>query len=185
MARLLENSFSNLLDEIASQRQLLAAEHNDLALDITTMAARQVLEEVAACYASTPSLADKRVVIDPGCPDLAFESDFTLVRRVLGNMLKNGLEASTAGQAVTLSCSAAPGEAVFQVHNHAVMPPEVQLQVFQRSFSTKGNGRGLGTYSIKLLSERYLGGRVSFTSAEGQGTTFTLQLPLKPARPDA
>jgi signal transduction histidine kinase len=44
--------------------------------------------------------------------------------------------------------------------------------VFQRSFSTKGTGRGLGTYSIKLLTERYLGGRVWFESAEGHGTTF-------------
>jgi sensor histidine kinase regulating citrate/malate metabolism len=53
------------------------------------------------------------------------------------------------------------------------MPPEVQLQIFQRSFSTKGKGRGVGTYSMKLLTERYLGGKLAFTSAAGEGTTFT------------
>ena len=57
------------------------------------------------------------------------------------------------------------------------MSQEAQLQVFQRSFSTKGRGRGLGTYSVKLLSERYLGGRVSFSSTPEAGTVFRLFLP--------
>jgi sensor histidine kinase regulating citrate/malate metabolism len=58
------------------------------------------------------------------------------------------------------------------------MPRNVQLQVFQRSFSTKGADRGLGTYSIKLLTERYLNGKVWFTTSPEGGTTFTCQYPL-------
>jgi signal transduction histidine kinase len=58
------------------------------------------------------------------------------------------------------------------VHNETVMPHSVRAHVFQRSFTTKGSGRGLGTYSIKLLTETYLGGRAWFESAAGQGTTF-------------
>ncbi len=69
----------------------------------------------------------------------------------------------------------------FSVHNPSFMPRSVQLQVFQRSFSTKGEGRGLGTYSMKLLSERYLGGRVDFTTSPDGGTTFIATFPLKPA----
>ena len=66
----------------------------------------------------------------------------------------------------------------FLVHNPGAMPEEVQEQIFQRSFSTKAkNGRGVGTYSIKLFTEKYLGGRVSFTSTEHEGTTFTVVLP--------
>ncbi len=65
----------------------------------------------------------------------------------------------------------------FWVHNDGVMPRDVQLQVFQRSFSTKGPGRGLGTYSIKLLTERYLHGRASFTSTPETGTTFSVTYP--------
>jgi sensor histidine kinase regulating citrate/malate metabolism len=61
------------------------------------------------------------------------------------------------------------------------MPREVQLQVFQRSFSTKArSGRGIGTYSIKLFVERYLKGTVGFTSDEPGGTTFTVTLPKEP-----
>jgi signal transduction histidine kinase len=57
------------------------------------------------------------------------------------------------------------------------MPESVRLQVFKRSFSTKGSDRGLGTYSIKLLTENYLGGEVGFASEEGNGTTFWVKLP--------
>jgi signal transduction histidine kinase len=58
------------------------------------------------------------------------------------------------------------------------MPPEIQLQVFQRSFSTKGDGRGLGTYGMKLLSEESLRGEISFTSAPSAGTVFRGRYPL-------
>jgi sensor histidine kinase regulating citrate/malate metabolism len=58
------------------------------------------------------------------------------------------------------------------------MPEKVKLQIFNRSFSTKGIGRGIGTYSIKLITEGYLKGIVDFESAEERGTTFTIQLPL-------
>ena len=64
----------------------------------------------------------------------------------------------------------------FWVHNPGFMPREVQLQLFKRSFTTKGAGRGLGTYSMKLLTERYLKGQISFTSTEADGTTFEIRL---------
>ncbi len=66
----------------------------------------------------------------------------------------------------------------FTVHNPGVMPEEVQLQLFQRSFSTKADeGRGIGTYSVKLFGERYLKGQVSFVSRAPDGTTFQLSVP--------
>ena len=67
---------------------------------------------------------------------------------------------------------------VFEVHNPGVMPVSVQHQIFQRSFSTKeGQGRGVGTYSIRLFTERYLGGQVTFESRAPEGTTFTVRVP--------
>lgn len=60
------------------------------------------------------------------------------------------------------------------------MPREVQLQVFKRSFSTKGEGCGLGSYSVNLLTQRYIQGWVWFTSDEAEGTTFRMWVPLQP-----
>jgi sensor histidine kinase regulating citrate/malate metabolism len=53
------------------------------------------------------------------------------------------------------------------------------MQIFQRSFSTKGSGRGIGTYSMKLLTEQYLGGEILVESSQENGTTFTVVIPLK------
>jgi sensor histidine kinase regulating citrate/malate metabolism len=92
-------------------------------------------------------------------------------------MLKNAREASGRGDTITVSIESGGGYVQVMVHNPAVMPPEVCSQVFQRSFSTKGAGRGLGTYSMKLLANRFLGGDVTFRSEEGFGTGFTLKVP--------
>jgi sensor histidine kinase regulating citrate/malate metabolism len=78
---------------------------------------------------------------------------------------------------VTLACKSEPDGIVFSVRNPSVMDRSVQLQVFQRSFSTKGTGRGIGTFSIKLLTEQYLGGKVWFESGEPGGTVFHVRLP--------
>ena len=111
-------------------------------------------------------------------------TDERLLGRVLGNMIKNALEASEPGGTVTIQCLDLGNQIAFRVHNDGVMPEEVQMQVFQRSFTTKGEaGRGIGTHSMKLFGERYLKGEVSFTSREQEGTTFSLVLPKQPATP--
>ena len=70
------------------------------------------------------------------------------------------------------------GEQVaLRVHNPSVIPDAIKHQIFQRSFSTKGSDRGIGTYSMRLLGEGYLGGKVSFTSSEPSGTTFVFRIP--------
>ena len=81
------------------------------------------------------------------------------------------------GDTVSVTASAVDGRGTFCVHNTQYIPREIQLQLFKRSFSTKGAGRGIGTYSVKLLTERYLGGVVSLTSSEDSGTTFTVEVP--------
>ena len=93
-------------------------------------------------------------------------------------MIKNGLEACRIGETLLVGCRLVDNTIEFWVHNPGVIPDEVRLQIFQRSFSTKGPGRGLGTYSIKLLGERYLNGKVYFHSTIEHGTTFVIRLPL-------
>ena len=96
-------------------------------------------------------------------------------------MLKNALEATPPQDTVTMSCEDLRRFRNVLVNNSTVMPQDVQLQVFQRSFSTKGEaGRGIGTYSMKLFGERYLGGEVDFVSRDSEGTTFRLRLPKMP-----
>ncbi len=74
---------------------------------------------------------------------------------MLENLARNALEAASPGEIVTLGCA----------------------RIFQRSFSTKGPGRSLETYSVKLLTEKFLNGRAAFSTAEAEGTTFTVWCP--------
>ena len=96
-------------------------------------------------------------------------------------MARNAFEATPAGGVVRLSCERDGRAVTLRVHNDGVIAPEVQARIFQRSFSTKAErGRGLGTYSMKLFGERYLGGAVSFVSTPEVGTVFSIRLPVPP-----
>jgi nitrogen-specific signal transduction histidine kinase len=167
---------SQLMEEIQAHRELMEAERGDLAVRPAEIHVRALLDSLRTLYGNHPSAEGKLITV---CCDGSAElrADPVLLRRVLGNLVVNALEASRPGQAVTMTL-AQNAPPVFEVHNDAEMPEAAKAQVFQRSFSTKdGDGRGIGTYSVRLLTERYLGGRVSFTSDAASGTTFRVRLP--------
>lgn len=166
-----------LTDEIKAQRELAEAEADELQVSPRELKSREVIERVLAMYRQHEVAHQRELVMADDSADVSFVSDQTLLARVLGNMVKNALEACDAGGRVTVGCTPKEHAVRFWVHNGCVMPREVQFQVFQRSFSTKGNGRGLGTYSIKLLTERYLKGVAGFASSAEEGTVFFVDLP--------
>ena len=167
-----------LVDEIRAQQVLAAAEGGDLAVSPRSIDVQRLLDETVEVYAHHEAAQRRFLHVDPLAEPLQFTNDYNLARRVVGNMVKNALEATPVGGTVTLAAARCGDEVQISVHNPQEMPRSVQLQIFQRSFSTKGAGRGLGTYSIKLFSERFMHGRVYFTSAPVAGTTFTAAYPV-------
>ncbi len=175
---LLEQASVQLIDEIEAHRQILAAESGELAPEHAPASSLSLASEVVELY-KRHVVADECVLqLGAQAQDIMFVTDRALLKRVIGNMVKNALEACQPGETVTVGCDRFEDYVRFWVHNPAHMPRHVQLQIFQRSFSTKGNGRGLGTYSMKLLSEQYLNGRVSFQSSQDEGTVFIGMYPL-------
>jgi signal transduction histidine kinase len=138
-----------------------------------------MIREVAEASRGSELAQHRTVQVAADSHDVTIESDSSILRRVLRNMLINALEASHPDETIEVGCRDHGDEVEFWVHNPGVMPEPVRLQVFQRSFSTKGVGRGLGTYSIKLLSERYLKGAVTFRSTKSEGTTFFARYPKR------
>ncbi len=165
-----------LIDEITSQRDLLAAESGELNVQPRPVDIQELLLEAASQFRSMTLDEGKELVVEEGAA-LEIITDQRLLFRIITNMLKNALEASGEGSTVTAGAEAVGEGARVWVRNPGWMPREVQLQVFQRSFSTKGAGRGIGTYSMKLIGERYLKGEVSFESDEVRGTEFSITLP--------
>ena len=179
VCRRLSTLSAQLIEEIQSQRDLLHAESGALKTQPVPLKASQVLQELRNQYLKHRVAAERSVSIGPAWEGTII-TDQSLLYRVLGNMVKNALEAVPPGGAVSLSCIDGGDSVAFMVSNPEVMPKDVQLQVFQRSFSTKSEaGRGIGTYSMKLFGERYLGGKVDFVSRVREGTTFRLELPKR------
>jgi len=170
-----------LVDEIRAQRELLAAEQGELQVEMRPVNSLEAIHRVIATYSKHPVCDGKALGLDDKREEITFHSDYSLLLRVLGNLVKNALEASPRGGSVTVGCVGTPGGNVrFFVRNPGVISPSTGLQIFHRSFSTKGTGRGLGTYSVKLLTERFLHGRAGFVSSAGEQTTFFVEFPITP-----
>jgi signal transduction histidine kinase len=174
LARLLER-------EIVDHRTVLLAERGALGTQLAPLRAGEALADLLAVFGEDPLTRDRRLELDPAADDVALVTDRALLLRVLVNMARNALEATSPGRAVRVGCARDGQGAHLWVHNAEVIAPDVQTRIFQRSFSTKAaQGRGLGTYSMKLLGEGCLGGKVSFVSTPEQGTVFSIRLSPAP-----
>jgi hypothetical protein len=176
---LVQQGLRHLLEEIQAQRDLDLAEKNLLSTHPEPTESLALLKAETQSFKQHPAAAKRRLKIDPQAASLVFKSDSTLLRRMLGHLIKNALEAIPEGQTVTLSCQRENQQLRFCVHNPGILAPAAQLQVFQRSYTTKGSGHGLGTYSVKLLAEKYLRGKTGFISTPEQGTTFWFSVPIE------
>ena len=166
-----------LADAITDQRDLLLAEEGSYTPQAQPIQITSLLQELAAVYEKSTCSSGKKILVE--APDLATKvvSDANLLWRVIGNAVKNALEATPEGGIVRLGFRKGLQEEIFFVNSPSAMSEAVRHQVFQRSFSTKSPGRGLGTYSIKLFTEKYLKGRVWFESGDDIGTTFFIAVP--------
>jgi signal transduction histidine kinase len=167
-----------VLEEILAHQLLTAAESNQLTPHLKPLQAMKLLRRMHFSFNRPEMLNGRLLVIAPESVEVGFISDEVLVSRVLGNMIKNALEASPPEAIITMGCRREDAMATFWVHNETAIPEHVRLQLFYRNFSTKGPGRGLGTYSMKYFTEKYLKGRIAFTTDANEGTTFTASYPL-------
>lgn len=168
-----------LEEEVHGQRELTAAEDGTIITDMQEESAAGMLKSLGKSLEAHDCAEGKTLRLEPSPEVGAIVTDRGLALRVLTNMLKNAFEASRKGETVTAGFKRAEGCCRFYVTNPGAIPPATAGRIFQRSFSTKAtSGRGLGTYSMKLFGEKYLGGKVWFETSPTAGTTFYLDLPL-------
>ncbi|MCX8057290.1 MAG: HAMP domain-containing histidine kinase [Ignavibacteria bacterium] len=165
-----------LIDEINSQRIISYAETGTLEITVEGFELHNLIEEIIQLYKNQFNFKSINLVIEVD-EKLFLFTDKTILRRVVINLIKNAIEASNSNSMIKVTASKSENITILKVYNEQVMPEEVKLQIFKRSFSTKGKGRGLGTYSIKLLTEKFLNGKVDFVSVEGFGTEFIISVP--------
>ncbi len=168
---------ANITEEIQSYKLISNAEAQTLEINYEPVNLEGIIREVVKSMQSIQKFSNRTIEII--CDEGSIFTERTLLRRVLINMLKNALEASSNKNKVAISGHLLPGKmhAEFSVKNPQLIPKANQLKLFQKSFSTKGSGRGWGTYSIKVLTEKYLQGSVNYSSKAGEGTIFTIRIP--------
>jgi len=170
----------SLKHDIETHRIITQAENDSLNLNMSRTRVSEIFGMIKNHYTNNDLISRKNLYLHPVEDDTVFYTDTSLLLRVLTNMINNALEATMPGNTVSVYSRRLDNMIGFYVHNEEVIPQTVALQVFKRSFSTKAEkGRGLGTYSMKILGENYLKGAVSFTSSPYEGTIFSIMLPVE------
>jgi signal transduction histidine kinase len=98
----LTSASRRLVDEIRGQRALLEAETGELELQPEPIDALELAREVCALHQLQHLTDDRDIRVEGDVPNVRFTSDRVLLARVLGNMLKNALEAADSGETVSL-----------------------------------------------------------------------------------
>jgi PAS domain S-box-containing protein len=117
----------------------------------------------------------------PETPLVTF--DRQQLHQVIINLFKNAMEAMPHGGELILATQVkGPHLEVSISDTGQGMTPEVQANIFQPYFTTKEKGTGLGLAICRNILEEH-GGSIIADSAPGQGSTFTIQIPLTEAAP--
>jgi signal transduction histidine kinase len=100
------------------------------------------------------------------------------LQRALLNLVQNAMEAMPPGGTLTLRGRRQGAAVSLDVRDTGVgIPPEQTTQIFEPLYTTKPGGTGLGLYIVQEVVAAH-GGQVTVQSVVGQGSTFTITLPL-------
>ncbi len=140
---------------------------------------KSVMEELA------PILHEKSLTLKTDIPEqMIISTDVRLFRIVAQNILANSIRYTPANGTVTVQAMLRNNQAVFAVTDTGIgIPLEEQGRIFNKMYRASNaqqvevNGNGIGLYMCKALVEA-MGGTIGFTSKEGEGTTFTVALPI-------
>ena len=203
-AQTIHSSGSDLLDLINDILDLSKIESGTMAVDITTVPFNEVRKFVESTFRQVADLKGLQfeVNLDPALPP-ALQTDTKRLQQVLKNLLSNAFKFTERGS-VSLTTRVAtegwnPEQELLNAANTVIafsvtdtgigIPREkhsVIFEAFQQGDTGTGRkfgGTGLGL-SISRQITRLLGGEIRIESTPGEGTTFTLYLPLiYPAQP--
>jgi signal transduction histidine kinase len=153
-----------------------------LALARTEFDAATVVRQCA--LAGTPAASSRGIELCCSADaDLHLSGDPRRVGQVIDNLLSNALKFTAAGGRVDLRAARYNGDIRIEVADTGMgIPPEAQAHLFERFFRTERAqseaiaGAGLGLTIAKAIVDAHHG-RIGYSSVEGTGTTFTVDLP--------
>ena len=144
---------------------------------------------VRSCVALERPLARKRSIALEGnvtVGGLFLQGDPNALYQVLTNLIRNAVAASQGGKTPVVVTFAQASDALrLTVQDTGVgIAAEHRDRIFEAGFTTQafGSGSGTGLTVVREITEEMFKGQVDVQSALGQGTTFTVTLPIPPQR---
>lgn len=144
------------------------------------------LREIAQRLADelTPTLTRHVISVEMPEEPVLVAGDELRLEQVVQNLLHNAIKYSLQGGQVRVTVQRSDGEAVLSVSDQGIGIPSQDLpRLFERYFRASNvetrriTGMGYGLYVVREIVERH-GGTITVASMEGQGSTFTVRLPL-------
>jgi two-component system nitrogen regulation sensor histidine kinase NtrY len=133
----------------------------------------EILQQAAGLYRDVKPDVSVSVSVDP---DIELLVDPEQIRRAVGNLLKNAVEATERGE-IRVSARRAPHRVVIEVADPGRGVPDADKdKLFLPYFSTKGRGTGLGLAIVHRIVNDH-DGRISVHDNYPKGTRFEIELP--------
>ena len=145
---------------------------------------RQLIEDVTLL--ATPEAEQHNVTVASQLSSEALwvKVDTDFMKQAILNVVLNGIQAMPQGGTLTISAQREDEIVITDVRDQGSgISPEIQEKIFELYFTTKKGGSGIGlaqTYQILQWHD----GSVDFETAQDQGTTFHLRLPLVESHSD-
>lgn len=167
------------VDKLEGWVRNLLASIRPIALTRSPQNVNRLIQDVIALL--KPKLEEKKIHpfldLSEGIPDLVLDEEH--MEQMFSAVITNAVEASPHGGCLhIISRVEEGGVAVAISDNGTGIPPEALQKVFDPYFTTKPNGVGLGLTMARGIVEAH-GGTIEMTSAEAEGTTVTIRLPVE------
>ena len=139
---------------------------------------RNLLNEVSLLAQPDAEAHGVRIVREIPIEPLPVKVDLDFMKQALLNIVINGEQAMPNGGTLTLRARRDEGNAIIEIRDEGSgIPKDVQDKIFELYFTTKKGGSGIGlAQTYQIMQWHY--GSVDFETAEGEGTTFRLRLPV-------
>ncbi|MFN8591126.1 MAG: PAS domain S-box protein [Thermomicrobiales bacterium] len=172
-----------LIDELGEQRHVIPGHGATLDRQPTDLVAlvRHAIDDLA------PTEDERPIRVESADDTLVGHWDPSQVRRVLDNLIGNAIKYSPAGGTIEIGLAREDGVAVLTVRDEGIGIPASDLpHIFEirHRGSNVGDiaGSGVGLAGARQIVEQH-GGTIAVESTEGQGSTFTVRLPLGEPHP--
>jgi len=144
----------------------------------------QLDEQIRSCILLLEKQwCDKELEMKLDLDSLVYEGDEEMMRHVWVNLLSNAIKFSPPGGELEVSCMRVQNYIVARVIDHGEGMDEItRMRVFEKFYqgdaahATEGNGLGLPL--VKRIVD-LCGGKITVQSAPGQGSTFSVYLPVE------